>query len=105
MSAGLLGMAIIQREWSQWLFCILGSVGSSMAYALLLTLASNVVSKNSQGWAMGVMGAAFAMAWLLSGFACGVIAYIDPYLPFVVATVLGVTSSWFFLQSKKTGFM
>lgn len=101
MSIGLLGMALIQSEWAQWFFVIPGSVGASMGYALLLTLASDVVDKDSQGWAMGVMGAAFAMAWLLSGFACGAIAYIQPYLPFVLATVLGVLSIWIFLQSKK----
>jgi DHA1 family tetracycline resistance protein-like MFS transporter len=94
MMLGLLSAGLWSNEWGQW-FCIIPiAMGIGMAHAALLTLFSNAVGRDAQGWVMGVSSAVVAMAWLLSGFASGILAYVSLIFPFMLAAMLAGAGCW-----------
>ncbi len=81
-------LSIIKTELMVWLSVIPIGVGGALFYVALLTLFSDSVDKNSQGWVMGVFAAMAAVAWGVAGIFSGILGAFGLSVPFIVAGIL-----------------
>ncbi|TNF69058.1 MAG: MFS transporter [Gammaproteobacteria bacterium] len=59
--------AMITVELLQWPLAVFIAVFDMMAFSSLLTLFSNAVNDQLQGWVMGISGSVMAVAWIITG--------------------------------------
>ncbi len=78
-------LSIVKTELMIWLSIIPIGVGGALFYVALLTLFSNSVDKNAQGWVMGVFAAMAAVAWGVTGIFSGILGAFGLSVPFIVA--------------------
>jgi MFS transporter, DHA1 family, tetracycline resistance protein len=90
MGLGLILMATGDSEWQFWVYSIPVAVACSVAYSVLITMCSNRVSHDEQGWVMGVIGAVVAAAFSVGAIAASLLAAVNIYLPFIFAGVLSM---------------
>jgi MFS family permease len=87
---GLLGCALLPKD--QWLFVALITIFTGTGYVSLLTMISNQVSKDHQGWIMGYASTILFLAWTITAFNGGWLISLHPTLPIWIATAaLAVT--------------
>lgn len=72
-------------EWSVWLSAVPACIGGALFYVALLTLFSDAVDKNAQGWVMGVFAAVAAFSWSVGGMLSGTLDMLGIYAPFIIA--------------------
>jgi len=75
--------------WLIWLYIAPLGAAAALAYSTIITLFSNQVGENEQGWVMGVTGAIMAFAFALNGIVVGLLADLNVYLPMIV-TIIGL---------------
>ncbi|PCI95966.1 hypothetical protein COB11_00780, partial [Candidatus Aerophobetes bacterium] len=63
----ILAAIIYQEEVFIWVMTALYGMSNNIAYAILMTTFSNQVSKDKQGWVMGIYGSCIALAFALGG--------------------------------------
>lgn len=80
-------MMLYEKLWMVWLAVIPIGIGNALFYTALITLLSNMVDADSQGWIMGITGAATAAAWTLGGLFTGFGA-VHVFLPYILAALL-----------------
>jgi len=68
-----------------WLVIIPLGSAASVSYAALLTVFSNQVDANSQGWVMGISGAIMAFVFGVDGLVVAVLANYSARLPIIIA--------------------
>ncbi|KTD24828.1 MULTISPECIES: MFS transporter [Legionella] len=83
---------VASQEWVAWVAALMIGMSLSVAYSVLLTIFSNQVNGNEQGWVMGVTGSVMALCFGLTSVFTGFIAQIGAVLPMMLAT-LGLASS------------
>ncbi|CEK10830.1 MFS transporter [Legionella hackeliae] len=83
---------IIPMQWIAWVATLMIGMSLSVAYSVLLTIFSNLVSENEQGWVMGVTGSIMALCFGLTSIFTGIIAQVGAVLPMLFA-VLGLAGS------------
>lgn len=64
---GQLFAAINSIAELQWLLAIFVATFDIMLFTAMLTLFSNAVEKNAQGWVMGIANAVMALSWAVTG--------------------------------------
>ena len=62
-------------------------------YSTILTLFSNQVDDDSQGWVMGVTGAIMALAFGVNGLILGVLSNFSLQMPLVMAAICLIISA------------
>ncbi|ASQ45802.1 MFS transporter [Legionella clemsonensis] len=82
----------IPVAWVAWVATLVIGMSLSVAYSVLLTIFSNLVSENEQGWVMGVTGSIMALCFGLTSIFTGVIAQVGAILPMLLA-VIGLAGS------------
>ncbi len=90
-----IGLLLIVTETSAkefWLYSIPVAVACSIAYSVLITMCSNRVSHDEQGWVMGVIGAVVAAAFSVGAIAASLLAAINIYMPFIFSGILCILS-------------
>lgn len=90
-----IGLLLIVTETSAkefWLYSIPVAVACSIAYSVLITMCSNRVSHDEQGWVMGVIGAVVAAAFSVGAIAASLLAAISIYMPFIFSGILCILS-------------
>lgn len=80
---------------------ILLTAGGAISYAAILTMYSNQVSEDRQGWIMGVTGSVTAFAFCLTGLSGNVLGIYNINLPLVVATVVTFVAIGYALAIKE----
>ena len=85
----------IHNPWVLWLSAIPIGIGSGWGYSGMVTLFSNSVDKDSQGWAMGITSCVVAGAWGIGGLLAGFLGHWGVNFPFAVACVLTLLSPIF----------
>lgn len=90
---------LIQNEINQWLITIPITLSVGLLYTGGLTLFSNAVNKNQQGWVMGVSAAVAAVAWTLGAALSGILGKWGVEWPFIMAALF--TLIGFVLSLKK----
>lgn len=71
-----------------WAFCIPAATSLAISYSVLISLFSESVSKEKQGWIMGVSGAIGAFAFGISGLLAGILVDINVAAPLWVSAIL-----------------
>jgi DHA1 family tetracycline resistance protein-like MFS transporter len=84
---------ISSQQWVAWVATLLIGMSLSVAYSVLLTLFSNQVNENEQGWVMGVTGSIMALCFGLTSIFTGLIAQIGAILPMLLAAFGLATSA------------
>lgn len=76
-----------------WL--LMSPLGASItiAYAVMLTLFSNQVDENSQGWVMGISGSISALVFAIDGIFVSLIASFNTSLPLIITIVCLILSA------------
>ncbi|MDI9818216.1 MULTISPECIES: MFS transporter [unclassified Legionella] len=77
---------LINVEWVAWVATLFIGMSLSVAYSVLLTIFSDQVGENEQGWVMGVTGSIMALCFGLTSIFTGLIAQVGAILPMVLAT-------------------
>jgi MFS transporter, DHA1 family, tetracycline resistance protein len=98
MAAGFFLAAISSQEWAHWASLVPITIGIALGIVSLITMFSNAVGPEAQGWVMGVSTAVMAMAWLLTGFASGLLTYLSLVFPFILCGILACVSLWSMLR-------
>lgn len=70
-----------------WFDVLIVAIAMALAYSTLLTIFSNQVDADSQGWVMGITGAIMAFAFGLNGLLIGLLAGVGPRIPLIVTTI------------------
>lgn len=102
LSFGLWAFAPL--EWELYLLVIPGSVAAGLAQPTIMTLLSNAVPKEKQGWVLGFSASAFAAPWCISSFLFGPLSELNLAYPIIVSVVsfsLGIVSL-LFIDTQKT---
>jgi len=81
--------SITHTEPGQWLVVIPIGAATALCYACFLTIFSNSVGEDHQGWIMGVTMAIAAVAWLVSAFAAMISPYLSPFLATAIIALIG----------------
>jgi MFS family permease len=74
-------------EMYVWIFVVFVALAMALAYSTILTLFSNQVDEDSQGWVMGITGAIMAFAFGVNGLLIGVLANFSPQTPLILTVV------------------
>ena len=104
MAIANIGAALSQGELAQWLWVILNAMSDVICFTVALGIFSNLASKETQGWIMGVTGAIGAITWTIGGIIAGPLGYINIYVPLWTAGLLCLTSFLLMQIYKRTDF-
>lgn len=88
---------IASRPLIIWLAIVPLGCTVSLAYAAVLTIFSNQVDADSQGWIMGISGAIMAFVFGLDGLVVALLANFSARLPIIIA-MLGLGSAAIAMQ-------
>lgn len=69
--------ALVAPESLQWFLAFFIAVVDIMMFTALLTLFSDSVSKQQQGWVMGIANAVLAVAWAITGLMSNLLDYFS----------------------------
>lgn len=97
-------VAIWNKEIIIWAAMLFATFGVALSYAGLLTLISNSVSTDEQGWAMGIVGALNAVAWGFGALFAGSMGIFKISLPFVATSLftgISLILMIFLINNKK----
>lgn len=87
-----------------WLLVAPLACAVSIAYASLLTVFSNQVDAQSQGWIMGITGSISSLVWAVNGITVGILAAFNAAYPLYVSAiglfVAGVATFWVYTSTK-----
>ncbi len=76
-----------------WLMTILITIPSGLAYSLMITICSNAVSPDEQGWIMGISSSMTAVGFAIGSAAAGSLGVFGSSVPFLSAALAAVLSS------------
>ncbi|OGT44392.1 MAG: hypothetical protein A3F13_01785 [Gammaproteobacteria bacterium RIFCSPHIGHO2_12_FULL_40_19] len=79
----LLACALLPKY--QWFFVWVVAIFTGTAYVSLLTMISNQVAKQHQGWIMGYLSTVLFSAWMITGLNGGWLIAVHPTLPLWIA--------------------
>ena len=86
LGCGLL-IASFNTEFTAWFAVIPIAAGSGLAYLSAITLFSNSVGKNSQGWVMGIVGSIVAASSCFGSIISGLFTSISFSVTFIIGAV------------------
>ena len=81
----ILLMLLVPSRIAAWIFTVFVGASVCVAYSIIITLFSDQVSEDEQGWIMGVTGSIMALCFGLSSFLTGIIVSAGPKLPLILA--------------------
>jgi MFS family permease len=77
--------ATSHAAWITWVCALPIGITISIAYSILITLFSNQVNENEQGWVMGVTNAIMALSFGVTTFLSGFAAHLNEGFPILWA--------------------
>ncbi|MGM9453512.1 MFS transporter [Legionella bozemanae] len=99
---GQLAVYVISNPVAQWPLAVAIATFDIMAFACLLTLFSNAVDAQSQGWVMGISGAVMAFAWMVTGFGSNLLSILSSAGLIAIGGMLLIASALLLLKNKTT---
>jgi MFS family permease len=81
-------IVVINHEITTWILSIPAATSLAIAYTVLVSLFSNAVDKDKQGWVMGLTGAISAFSFGLSGVVAGLLVGINVSAPIWLSIIL-----------------
>ena len=98
----MLGICLIQNELSAWILSIPAATSLAIGYSVLISLFSQEVDKNKQGWIMGLTGAISAFSFGITGLTAGMLVNLGANTPIWFAFVCLVISTFAIYFSTKS---
>ena len=98
---GLFISLIFKSIVAIWILGAVISVGGALAWSPFLSLFSKAVSEDQQGWAMGVSLGVSSLGWIPGIILTSVLDYINPSLPFLIASIFMALSFWMITKVSK----
>jgi MFS transporter, DHA1 family, tetracycline resistance protein len=92
-AAAMILTATAPQEIYIWFEVVLVAMAMATAYSTILTLFSNQVDDDSQGWVMGVTGAIMALAFGVNGLILGVLSNFSLQMPIIMAAICLIISA------------
>ncbi len=86
-AAMIILMVLLRNQLFDWLIMAPVSCMIAVSYPSILTLFSNQVSAESQGWIMGITGSISAFVWAVNGVIVGVLAALSVVYPLYVSAI------------------
>jgi DHA1 family tetracycline resistance protein-like MFS transporter len=77
--------AITQNTAFIWIAAIVIGMSMAVLYSLLITLFSNQVNADEQGWVMGITNSVGALSFGITSFMSGFVTYFGPAVPIYLA--------------------
>lgn len=93
VTLGLIGCAVASNIAAQWFAVMLVTVFTGISYVALLAALSDRVALEHQGWLMGCITAAVAIAWMLTSFITGWLLNVYLLLPLQLAAIFLLIAS------------
>lgn len=90
-----------------WLSVVPIALTMAVAYSVLLTIFSNQVDEDSQGWIMGITGSIMAFAFGINALAVSILADFSVSMPILIAFLgIGMSSAlmWFYAEKPHQAF-
>lgn len=85
--------AIIRNTALIWIAAVMMGMSVAVLYSLLITLFSNQVNSDEQGWVMGITNSVGALSFGITSFMSGFVADFGPAIPIFLGFVgLGVAA-------------
>ena len=84
-SMALLSLTMLSTLSLQWILGAIIALAVAVAYSCLIAQASNLTSKQQQGFLLGTTDGVLALAFAISGMLAGTLSYINIHLPSLVA--------------------
>jgi DHA1 family tetracycline resistance protein-like MFS transporter len=88
-----LPLLIFCNELGLWLMTIFITLPSALGYSIMITICSNAVSHEEQGWVMGITSSVVAAGFGLGSAAAGTLGVFGPALPFGTAALAALLSA------------
>jgi MFS family permease len=88
-------MLEFSSEFFIWLSITPISCFVAVSYVSILTLFSNQVDDNAQGWVMGITGSILAFVWGLNGVTIGLLGGFDAVYPIYISVICFVIAAVF----------
>lgn len=86
-SGSIFTLVIIGNELLSWFLVLTAGAGMAVGYSDIITLFSNQVSAEEQGWVMGVTGSIMALCFGLTSLLTGLFADLSMNLPLYIAAI------------------
>ena len=99
-AAAILAFLLVQQEAIVWVLTVIVSMGIATAYSTLLTIFSNQVGPDEQGWVMGVTNSIIALCFGISTLVIAVLSEYGANLP-MIAAMVGIFASGLMMQFHK----
>jgi MFS family permease len=81
---------ILNSPYQEYAAALIAGIAVNIAYPSIVTMASDRVSPERQGWLLGTVGSAAAMGWGISSLVSGALGGLGHALPVVLAAALMV---------------
>ncbi len=78
---------------SLYFIIIPGAIGAGLTQPTIMTLLSDAVRPEKQGWVLGFAASSFAAPWCISAFLFGVLSDIDLSYPLIIAIISFIIGS------------
>ncbi len=98
VTGGLLMTYLPQNYLYPWVFGFIIAIASALIYTSMITLFSDQVGEDRQGWVMGISSAIASLAWAIMAFTGGTLGSLPAVAPLVVATILVGASAFLALM-------
>lgn len=89
----ILVLLLIPKILTHYILIIPLTTAIATSYPCILTLFSDQVDEESQGWVMGITGAIMAFVWAINGVLVGVLAAFDAAYPLYVSAIFLLLSA------------
>jgi len=91
-SVAVLIMLLVNNHALAWVLVVFVGIFMALAYSTILTIFSDQVGQNEQGWVMGVTGSIMALAFGINSLLTGLLAQYGAALP-IALSVVGLSAS------------
>ncbi len=81
-------MVVIPNSLASWILIAPLSTFIAVSYSCIVTLFSNEVEADKQGWVMGITGSIMAFVWGINGIIVGMLALWSANLPILLAAIV-----------------
>ncbi|MDQ2993403.1 MAG: MFS transporter [Pseudomonadota bacterium] len=92
MSIAVMLLTFCNEKWL-WIMTIFVTIPCALGYSIMITICSNAVSHDEQGWVMGITSSVVAAGFGIGSIAAGTLGVFGPAVPFTTAGIAAILGS------------
>lgn len=94
LNAGAIALCLaLDSPYQEYGAALVAGITINIAYPSILTMLSDRVPPDRQGWILGMVGSAAAMGWTIASVLSGMLGGLGPALPVMLAAALMATAA------------